>query len=193
MLIISPYSAPGKVVHTVYEFSSVLKFVETRFNLAALTLRDASSSDMTDAFNFTQTPLPALILTDRTCPSGPIVSLDNKNVDFGSVTVGTTSPPMTRTIKNIGDQTLSFTSILVTDPTYAQTNNCGSSLAPNASCTVTITFSPTKTGSDNQFINITDNASTSPQEFDLFGTGTSVSEGAPVSDSVTPPTQDDDD
>ena len=93
-------------------------------------------------------------------------------MDFGSVTVGTTSPAMTRTITNTGDQTLTFTSLVVTDPTYSQTNNC-TSLAPNASCTVTIKFSPAKTGSDNQFININDNASTSPQEFNLYGTGTS--------------------
>ena len=70
MLIISPYSNGGKVIHTVYEFSSVLKFVETRFNLSSLTLRDADSSDMTDSFNFTQTPLPALILSDRTLSVG---------------------------------------------------------------------------------------------------------------------------
>jgi phospholipase C len=197
MLIISPYSNPGAVVHTPYEFSSVLKFIETRFNLSSLTLRDADASDMTDSFNFTQTPLPALILTDRICPKGPIVSLSDKNVDFGSVTVGTTSPPQSRTITNTGDQTLEFTSILVTDPTYAQTNTCGSSLAAGASCTVTITFSPTKTGSDNQFINLTDNASTSPQEFDLFGTGvsgTGKSASGPSSDkAVTRSNADDDD
>jgi phospholipase C len=190
MLIISPYSNGGKVIHTVYEFSSVLKFVETRFNLSSLTLRDADASDMTDSFNFTQTPLPALILTDRVCPKGPIVSLDNKNVDFGSVTVGTTSSPMTRTITNTGDQTLEFTSLAVTDPTYAQTNNC-TSLAPNASCTVTITFSPAKNGSDNQFININDNASTSPQEFDLFGTGVN-GPGVPAADAPRQGADDDD-
>jgi hypothetical protein len=125
------------------------------------------------------------------------VSLSDKNVDFGDVTVGTTSPPQSRTITNTGDQTLEFTSILVTDPTYAQTNTCGSSLAAGASCTVTITFSPTKTGSDNQFINLTDNASTSPQEFDLFGTGvsgTGKSASGPSSDkAVTRSNADDDD
>jgi phospholipase C len=190
MLIISPYSNGGKVIHTVYEFSSVLKFVETRYNLSSLTLRDADASDMTDSFNFTQTPLPALILSDRTCPLGPIVSLSDKNVDFGSVTVGTTSPAMTRTITNTGDQTLTFTSLVATDPTYAQTNNC-TSLAPNASCTVTITFSPAKNGSDNQFININDNASTSPQEFDLFGTGVN-GPGVPAADAPRQGADDDD-
>jgi phospholipase C len=200
MLIISPYSLPGTVVHTQYEFSSVLKFIETRFNLSSLTLRDADASDMTDAFNFTQTPLPALILTDRVCPEGPIVSLSDKNVDFGDVTVGTTSPPMTRTMTNTGDQTLEITSIVVTSTDYAQSNTCGSTLVAGASCTLTITFSPTKTGQDFQFINITDNASTSPQEFNLYGTGVTgagkKSVSRPSSDTVVvrhPADEDDDD
>jgi phospholipase C len=197
MLIISPYSNGGKVVHTVYEFSSVLKFVETRFNLSSLTLRDADASDMTDAFNFTQTPLPALILTDRICPKGPIVSLDNKNVDFGSVVVGTTSPSQTRTVTNTGDQTLEITSIVPTSTDYAMTTTCGASLAPNASCTLTITFTPSKTGQDNAFIDITDNASTSPQEVNLYGTGTKAgAQGSlsPSSDTTVGrhPTDDDD-
>ena len=33
MLIISPYAQPGYISHTQYEFSSVLKFIEDRFNL----------------------------------------------------------------------------------------------------------------------------------------------------------------
>jgi hypothetical protein len=97
---------------------------------------------------------------------------------------------MTRTITNTGDQTLTFTSLVATDPTYAQTNNC-TSLAPNASCTVTITFSPAKNGSDNQFININDNASTSPQEFDLFGTGVN-GPGVPAADAPRQGADDDD-
>lgn len=179
MLIISPYSAGNTVVHTQYEFSSVLKFVETRYNLSSLTLRDADANDMTDAFNFTQPVLPPLILNQRVCPKGPIVSLDDKNVSFGDVTVGTTAPAQTRTMTNTGDQTLDITSIASTSSDYTQTNTCKSTLAAGANCTFTITFTPSKVGLDNAFINITDSASTSPQEFDLFGTGVSgVGRGA---------------
>jgi phospholipase C len=68
LLIISPYAKKGYISHTVYEFSSVLKFVETRFNLPTLTPWDTQASDMTDAFNFSQAPLPPLVLQARTCP-----------------------------------------------------------------------------------------------------------------------------
>jgi phospholipase C len=68
LLIISPYAKQGYISHTPYEFSSVLKFVEERFNLQPLTARDEGANDMTDSFDFSQTPLPTLVLQTRTCP-----------------------------------------------------------------------------------------------------------------------------
>ena len=68
LLIISPYAKKGYISHTMYEFSSVLKFVETRFNLPALTPGDTQANNVTDAFNFSQAPLPPLVLQTRTCP-----------------------------------------------------------------------------------------------------------------------------
>jgi phospholipase C len=61
-IVISPYSQSGVIVHTTYDFTSLLKLVETAFGLGALTGRDASSNNMLDCFNFNQTPLPPLIL-----------------------------------------------------------------------------------------------------------------------------------
>jgi phospholipase C len=68
LLIISPYAVKGRISHTQYEFSSFLKFAEDRYGLATLTARDAAANDMTDSFNFSQTPLPPLVLQTRTCP-----------------------------------------------------------------------------------------------------------------------------
>jgi phospholipase C len=68
MLIISPYSIKGKISHTQYEFSSMLKFVEDRYGLPTLTQRDAQANDMSDSFDFSQTPLAPMILQTRTCP-----------------------------------------------------------------------------------------------------------------------------
>ena len=39
---------------------------------------------------------------------------------------------------------------------YSQTNNCIGSFAPNATCTITVTFSPTGTGAQNANLTITD-------------------------------------
>jgi len=68
LLIISPYAKQGYISHTVYEHSSILKFVETRYHLQPLTSRDDAASDMLDSFDFNQPPQPPFILQSRTCP-----------------------------------------------------------------------------------------------------------------------------
>jgi phospholipase C len=68
LLVISPFARPGYISHSIYEFSSLLKFVEKRWHLDPLTERDASANDLTDSFNFEQTRLQPLILQERACP-----------------------------------------------------------------------------------------------------------------------------
>jgi phospholipase C len=70
-LIISPWAERGAIDHTTLEFSSVLRFIETVFDLPPLTSRDANSDDMLSAFDFTQQPQQPLILDQRTCPPPP--------------------------------------------------------------------------------------------------------------------------
>jgi len=59
-LVISPYSKPGYVSHFVYDFTSILRFVERRFDLPNLTTRDKRADPMFDCFDFGQSPLPPL-------------------------------------------------------------------------------------------------------------------------------------
>lgn len=68
LLIVSPFVRKGLISHTQYEFSSFLAFAEKRFKLQPLTGRDTLANDMTDSFDFTQQPLPSLILQTRPCP-----------------------------------------------------------------------------------------------------------------------------
>jgi phospholipase C len=68
LLIVSPYARPGYVSHTQYEFSSLLRFAEERFNLPPLTDRDRLANDLLDSFDFNQRRLPPLLLDTRTCP-----------------------------------------------------------------------------------------------------------------------------
>jgi phospholipase C len=70
-IIISPWAKPGYVDGTTYEFASVLRFIETVFDVPPLTSRDANASDMLGAFDFTQRPLDPLVLHQRDCPAGP--------------------------------------------------------------------------------------------------------------------------
>jgi phospholipase C len=67
-IVISPWARPGYIDGRTYEFSSVLKFIETVFALPSLTERDRRASDMLGAFDFHQRPLDPLILEPRVCP-----------------------------------------------------------------------------------------------------------------------------
>ncbi len=51
-VIISPFAKRGFVDHTQYDTTSILKFIETRWQLAPLSSRDAHAKDMTAAFDF---------------------------------------------------------------------------------------------------------------------------------------------
>jgi len=53
MFVVSPFAKKNFVSHTPMDFTAALKLVETRFNLPALTSRDASMPDMTEFFDFT--------------------------------------------------------------------------------------------------------------------------------------------
>jgi len=68
LLIISPFAKRGYISHTLYEHSSILKFVETQYHLNNLTARDAAASTMLDSFDFNQPPQPPLILPPHDCP-----------------------------------------------------------------------------------------------------------------------------
>ena len=56
LLVISPYTRKHYVNHQVADYTAILKLIETRFNLPALTKRDAAQMNMTAFFNF-NTPL----------------------------------------------------------------------------------------------------------------------------------------
>ncbi len=56
LLVISPYARKGFVDHTFYDTTSLLKFIETRWNLEPLGTRDAAAADLTGVFDFTQVP-----------------------------------------------------------------------------------------------------------------------------------------
>lgn len=56
LIVISPYSNKNFVSHSVADTTAILKLIETRFNVPALTQRDAAQIDMTEFFNFSNPP-----------------------------------------------------------------------------------------------------------------------------------------
>jgi phospholipase C len=74
LLIISPWAKEGYIDSTEYEFSSVLKFIETVYDLPCMTHRDCQASNMLNAFDFTTDVPPKkrkLILEERSCEGLP--------------------------------------------------------------------------------------------------------------------------
>jgi hypothetical protein len=105
---------------------------------------------------------------------GAIASLSPSSLNFGNQTVGITSSPQNVMLQNTGNIKLTITSIQITGTNsgdFGEKNNCPSSLPPNSSCQISVTFKPTTTGTRNAAVNITDNAPGSPQSVSLTGVG----------------------
>ncbi len=56
MFVVGPYVKKNYVSHTVADTTAILKLIETRFALPALTRRDAAQFDMTEFFDFVGVP-----------------------------------------------------------------------------------------------------------------------------------------
>jgi phospholipase C len=171
MLIISPYAKAGYVSHTQYEFASVLRFIEDRFGLPALTARDAAANGPEDSFDFTQTARSPLVLQPRSCLVASVTASG-----FSKQAVNTTSPVKKLYLHNQGGGTanVALTAPVLTGGNaadFALTTTCTASLAPNATCTLNITFTPQATGSRWTNISIGNDASGGPQLINLTGTG----------------------
>ena len=103
-----------------------------------------------------------------------LTSLSATSLSFGSLNVGAISATQSVTLTNTGAATVSFTSITVTGAdasAFGFSNNCGTSLAPGANCTIHGHFAPTTKGALTAAIAIADNAVGSPQSIALSGTG----------------------
>jgi phospholipase C len=57
MIVVSPYAKPAYISHVTHDFGSILKFVETNFNLPSLGYADATADNLSDCFNYGQTPI----------------------------------------------------------------------------------------------------------------------------------------
>jgi hypothetical protein len=145
----------------------------------------AASASCTLSVTFTPTVSGSrsgsLTITDNASPAtqtvsltgtgtAPVVSLSPASLTFPPQLVGTSSGAQSLTLSNTGSATLSITSITVSGD-FSQTNTCGSSVAASASCTLSVTFKPTATGTRTGAVTITDNASPATQTVSLTGTG----------------------
>jgi hypothetical protein len=119
--------------------------------------------------NFTGSTSPLL----SQAVQGPAVRLSLTRLTFPTQVVFTTSAARTVTLTNTGLGILSITKVSVTG-SFTQTNTCGTSVGSGGTCEFSVKFEPTKSGTLAGSVSITDDASGSPQEITLAGTGTDV-------------------
>jgi len=93
-----------------------------------------------------------------------------KLIAFPNQGLNTTSAVHNVTLLNNQTGTLLISSIQASAP-FSQTNDCGSSVAPNAQCTISVTFTPTAKQYYSSTLVITDSAGNSPQTVSLTGNG----------------------
>lgn len=100
----------------------------------------------------------------------PQISVSPCALTFGSVVVGTSSA-LLLTVTNPGDADLNVTATTSDDGRYTASPT-SYTVAPGASRTVTVTFTPTTTGAQAATLSLTHNAAGSPTTVALDGTGT---------------------
>ncbi|WP_432889030.1 choice-of-anchor D domain-containing protein [Kribbella sp. CA-245084] len=114
---------------------------------------------------------------------GPILNANPGSLSFQDTQVGSSSSAQTVTVTNSGTTSASVSGVAATGD-FSQTNNC-STLTVGASCTVTVTFRPTASGSRTGAVTVTSNANNSPTSISLTGNGigtdTNLARGKPAS------------
>jgi len=122
-----------------------------------LTLTDNSpSSPQTVALSGTGTVQATLTPTSKTFPAEK---------------VGTSSPAKVFTLANKQSVALTGISISTTGDFSASATTCTTSLAAKSSCTISVVFTPTATGTRTGTLQVSDSAVGSPQTSSLTGTG----------------------
>jgi hypothetical protein len=141
-------------------------------------------------------------ITDDAAGSPQVISLQGKGVlapvadvglsagslNFADQAVGTNSAPQNVTLTNIGGAPLLITDIASNLGDFGLTHNCPlnpTPLNPSENCRLTMTFSPVSGGIRSGAVEIIDNASDSPQQILLQGSGvvpgTAMISGSPAS------------
>lgn len=101
----------------------------------------------------------------------PGVSFSPGSLNFGAVTINTTSGPQRATITNTGNAALDFSGAFGITGPFGHTSGCPASLVAGQSCTVEVTFAPTAVGAASGALAVASNAQGSPHSLPLSGTG----------------------
>jgi FtsP/CotA-like multicopper oxidase with cupredoxin domain len=133
----------------------------------------AAGSALTIATNDAVNPTFTVALTGNGI--GPQALIAPPSLAFGSQLVGTTATAQTVTLTNTGTAPMSVSGPVLSGVNlgdFGQTTTCGIALAPGASCTTSVTFTPAAVGPRAASLAFTTNSLANPvQTVSLSGTG----------------------
>jgi uncharacterized repeat protein (TIGR01451 family) len=104
--------------------------------------------------------------------TAPAAGLAPSSISFGTIAIGSTAPAQAVTLTNSGTATLAISSVAMAGANpgeFSQTNSCGSIVAPGASCTIWVSFTPAAASLRSASLMLSDNATGSPQSIRLSG------------------------
>jgi hypothetical protein len=105
-------------------------------------------------------------------PGNANVGLSTNVVNFAAQNVGTTSSADSVTLTNKGSSALVISGVVASGD-FSQTNNC-TTVTPAASCTISVTFTPSSVGTRSGVLNINDNDPSKSQTITLSGIGSDI-------------------
>ncbi len=62
LIVVSPYAKAANISHVKHDFGSILKYIEVNFGLPSLGYADSPADDLSDCFDYSQTPIPFQII-----------------------------------------------------------------------------------------------------------------------------------
>jgi pimeloyl-ACP methyl ester carboxylesterase len=161
----------------------------------SVTFTPSAAGSRSASLNFTDNAsgsLQTVSLTGAGVATASVAGVSPGSLTFGSQNLGTTSGSQPVSLSNTGNAALTITG-MAASANFGQTNNCGTSVAANGSCTINVSFAPTATGTLTGTLTITDNTNGvagSTQSVALSGTGQDFSfaapSGSPTSVTVAP-------
>jgi len=99
-----------------------------------------------------------------------MLTLSAYHLQYEGTQVGQTSAPQTTTLTNHGTTSVVL-NLIATGSEFSQTNNCGNSLAPGASCQINVSFAPIGGGQRESVLGVFTGATLNPQTVSLRGAG----------------------
>ena len=102
---------------------------------------------------------------------GPQAKLTPVTGTFPKTTVGVSSAAKVFTLNNLQSVALTGISVSTTGDFSVSTKTCSTSLAQKTTCTISVVFTPTQTGTRTGTLQVSDSAVGSPQVSNLTGTG----------------------